>query len=117
MYETNEKEKKRTYNERILQIEHGTFTPLVFSATGGMGREATKFYQRLAEIISEKNKADYPKTMLWIRRKVCFSLINSLGLCLRGSRSVFPTNDREHELIKSVAADTTISEMRSQIFY
>ena len=26
-YEINEKEKKKTYNERILQVEHGSFTP------------------------------------------------------------------------------------------
>ena len=30
-YETNEKEKKRQYNEKVLQIENGIFTPLVFS--------------------------------------------------------------------------------------
>ena len=38
-YEINEKEKKKTYNERTLQVEHGSFTPLVMSATGGMSRE------------------------------------------------------------------------------
>ena len=37
--EVNEKEKKRTYNQRVLQIEQGTFTPLVFTAMGGCGRE------------------------------------------------------------------------------
>ena len=37
-FETNEKEKKRADNERIQNIEHGTFTPLVFACTGGMGR-------------------------------------------------------------------------------
>ena len=36
-YVTNEKEKKRMYNNRILQVENGTFTPLVFNAFGGMG--------------------------------------------------------------------------------
>ena len=110
MYETNEKEKKRTYNERILQIEHGRFTPLVFSATGGMGREAMKFYSRLAEMIAEKRRTDYSKVITWIRRKVCFSLINSLGLCLRGSRSI--TNN---ELVNSVTADNVTSEMLSPI--
>ena len=39
----NEQEKKRAYNEKILQIEHGTFTPLVFSINGSMGRECQKF--------------------------------------------------------------------------
>ena len=41
-YQLNEKEKKRLYNERIMQVEYGTFTPLVMSATGGMGRESSK---------------------------------------------------------------------------
>ena len=36
-YQLNEKEKKHLYNERIMQVEHGRFTPLVKSATGGMG--------------------------------------------------------------------------------
>ena len=44
----NENEKKRSYNHRILQIEHGTFTPLIFT------RECQKFYSRLSEIISDK---------------------------------------------------------------
>ena len=53
-YEVNEREKKKLYNERILQIERGSFTPLVMSATGGMGRGCKKFYARLAEMISYK---------------------------------------------------------------
>ena len=28
----------RDYNSQISNIEQGTFTPLVFSGTGGMGR-------------------------------------------------------------------------------
>ena len=35
-YVIKEKQKKRTYNERILQVEHGSFTTLVMSATGGI---------------------------------------------------------------------------------
>ena len=49
-HEINEREKKQNYNNRILQIEHGTFTPLVFSIYGSMGRECTKFYSKLAEL-------------------------------------------------------------------
>ena len=48
-YEINEKEKKKTYNELILQAEHGSFTTLVMSATGGMSRECKKLYTRLEE--------------------------------------------------------------------
>ena len=51
-----ENEKKRLYNHRILQIEHGTFTPLIFTCFGGMSRECQKFYSRLSEIISDKRE-------------------------------------------------------------
>ena len=35
-----EDEKKRAYGERVNEVEHGSFTPLVFSSCGGMGPEA-----------------------------------------------------------------------------
>ena len=37
-YTKNENEKKRHYNERILQVDHGLFT-LLFLIYGGMWRE------------------------------------------------------------------------------
>ena len=88
-YQLNEKEKKRFYNERVMQVEHGTFTPLVIFATGGMRRESSKFYSRLSELISEKRESSYSIVAIWIRRKLLFPLIKSLGMCLRGSRSIF----------------------------
>ena len=38
VHKKNENEKKREYNQRILQVEHGSFTPLIFSCFGGMNR-------------------------------------------------------------------------------
>ena len=67
-YQLNEKEKKRLYNERILQVGPGTFTPLVTSATGGMGRESSKFYLLLSELISEKRESSYSIVATWIRQ-------------------------------------------------
>ena len=46
--------KKRSYETRIYEIEHGSFTPLIFSATGGMADEATAFYDCLASLLSSK---------------------------------------------------------------
>ncbi len=51
-YRKNELEKKRCYEERIREIEHGSFTPLVLSAAGGVGPAATIVYKR--SLISEK---------------------------------------------------------------
>ena len=84
----NEKEKKRTYNERINQIEHASFTPLVFSYYGGMSYECEQFYKRLGEKTAEKRNDHYNNVMNFIRTKLSFSLVKSMILCVRGSRSV-----------------------------
>ena len=76
LYQVNEKEKKKQYNECILQVEHGIFTPLVMRATGGMGRESRKFYTRLSEIIFVKRKENYTFIPLWIRRKISFAFVH-----------------------------------------
>ncbi|KAG1664431.1 MFS-type transporter SLC18B1 [Nymphon striatum] len=87
-YQINENSKMREYNERILQIEHGTFTPLVFSAFGGMGYESSRFFKRLNEMIAEKKNEKTSVTMSYIRTKLSFSLLRSTLLCVRGSPSV-----------------------------
>ena len=51
----NDQEKKRAYNERVFQMEHGTFTPLFFLIYGSMGRECRTFYSRLFDLLSERN--------------------------------------------------------------
>ena len=58
-YEINEKERKKYYNELIMQTQHGCFIPVVMSATSGMDRECRKFYVRLSELISEKHGLDW----------------------------------------------------------
>ena len=105
-YVMNEKEKKKMYNERIMQIEHGSFTPLVMSATGGMGRECHKFYARLSELIADKRKQCYSFVASWVSRKICFALINSVCICIRGSRSIFRFN-----LEDSLSVDPEVSEI------
>ena len=52
IYEVDEKEKKQMYNDRVLHVEKGSFSPLIFTTTGGMGPEATKFHKQVARLIS-----------------------------------------------------------------
>ena len=87
-YRQNEKDKRRNYGRRIIEIEHGSFTPIVLSATGGMGPSACT--------------APYSETMKMIRCKFGFSLINSANLCLRGARSAL------HRLARLDLTDTPI---------
>ena len=87
VYRKHEKEKKRKYAERVMEIEQGTFTPLVFTTTGGMADECVKYHSRLAELIANKKGESYSSAISWIRAKVSLAIVRSTILCLRGSRS------------------------------
>ena len=80
-------EKRRHYEDRVLQVEHSSFTPLVFSTAGGFGPSATVVFKRLASLLATKENTHYCKIMSWIRCKTSFALIHSAIMCLRGSRS------------------------------
>lgn len=86
-YRSHENQKKRAYEQRVREVEHGTFTPLVMSATGGLARQATTFYKRLADLLATKHNQPYSKTMNWLRCRLTFSLLRSAIQCIRGSRS------------------------------
>ena len=101
------KGKKRAYNERVQEMEHGSFTPIVMSATGDMARECSKFYSRLSEMIAEKRDQLYSVIGSWIRRKIYFSLIRSIDMCIQGSRSMTSSND----LLTSKTNDAVASEV------
>ncbi len=86
-YNKHEREKKRSYEQRIREIEHASFTPLVMSTTGGIGREATTFYKRLASLLSYKWDTPYSHTLNWLRCRLSFSLLRSSIQAIRGARS------------------------------
>ena len=71
----NEREKKRAYNHRILEVEKGSFTTLVLSTTGGMSPECTRFFKRVAELISVKRGEVYSDVMNYIRNVNSYVLI------------------------------------------
>ena len=84
----HEKEKKRQYAERVMEIEKGTFTLLVFTTTARMGDECVKCHSRLAELIANMKGESYSCAISWIRaNKVSFAIVHSAILCLRGTRS------------------------------
>ena len=69
--------KKCSYKTRIREIEDGSFTPLIFSATGGMADEATVFYKHLASLLSNKWDTLYAAAMGWVRCYLSFPLLRS----------------------------------------
>ena len=66
VYCRHEQAKKRLYEERICQVERGSFTPLVFSTTGGASRFTSTFLRHLASLLAEKHDEPYSATMAWL---------------------------------------------------
>ena len=86
--------KKVYYNRRIMEVEHGSFTPLIFTTTGVMGHECTIFHKTLAQKLCKKRNERYEDVVRYMRVRFSFLALKSTLLCLRGSRSVF----RESEM-------------------
>ena len=82
----HEKDKQRTYSQRIINIEHGSFTPLVFTISGGMSRGTEIMLTRLSDMIASKRGESHTLTVAWMRRKISFALLRAANLCLRGTR-------------------------------
>ena len=77
-------EKKREYDQRVREVEHGSFSPLVFSTSGGMGPTANVVYKRIASMIAQKHDKTYSKTL---HCKLSYSLLCSAIMCIREARS------------------------------
>ena len=89
----HEQKKKQNYNRRIMNIEHSTFTPLVFSVSGGMGKE------RLAIKTAER----YEKIISNIQCKLSFLILKSALICVRGNQSHNIKTIDEFELVSDLA--------------
>ena len=109
VYRKHELEKKRVYQQRILEVEHSSFTPLVLSATGGMGNEATTFYKRLATLLAQKWDVPYSTTLCWLRCRLSYSLLRSSIQAIRGARS-----SQGNAVRLPTAIDLVISESHIQ---
>jgi hypothetical protein len=107
-HRSNEKEKKREYAERVLEVEHGSFSPLVFTCFGGgMAPECSMFYKRLSARIAEKRSINNSIATSWIKTKLSFGLLRTALLCIRGSRSHkanSPENFKDCDLKIAVSA-------------
>ena len=102
---------RRSENMGIVDCE--SFTPLVFSTFGGLGKEATIFYNRLADLLSQKHSTSYNQTLSWMRCALSFSLLCSAVLAIRGSRKLqsteLPAVSTELRLVEShILIDRTI---------
>ena len=85
-YKLHEVRKMKKYNNRIIQVEKGTFTPLIYSTSGGWGPQATRYHKRLAEKLSQKRGEEYAAIMCYMRTRIRFSILRSTLIAVRGER-------------------------------
>ena len=109
VYRRQEQEKHRKYGQRVRELEHASFVPLVFTCTGGAGPAATTFLKRLADRISSTHQLSYNEAIVWLRTRLSFALLRSSLMCIRGSR---PHRSRRVDLN---AVPVAISETRMSV--
>ena len=86
IFKEQENEKKRKCNQRVMGVEMGTFTPLVFGTNGGMGLDCQNFLRTLANKLSTKTNEPYASVISWLRIQLSFAILRTVHRCVRGSR-------------------------------
>ena len=92
LYNYHEAAKKRSYGRRIIEVEHGTFSPMVMSTSGGCGPEMVRVLQSVSSLISKRTGEVYAEVMAHLRLRLRFSLLRSVLISLRGTRRTVPTS-------------------------
>ena len=77
------KAKNRCYNSRIIEVEKGTFTPAIFSCSGGTSPEASRLLKTIAMKLSVKRSETYATSISFVRRRVAFDLLRTYVISLR----------------------------------
>ena len=80
--------------ERVIEIEHATFTPLVFGTNGGMRRECALFIKNLAMKLAEKENEQYSDVITSIRTKLSFCILKAVFYALEGQG---PHGEKKHK--------------------
>ena len=94
-------------------MELGSFTLLVFAATGGMGKAATVTYGRIASLIATKRAQPYCQVIGWLRCVLGFSLLGLAIMCIRGTLDQFHVRPVNSE-IEVAACEGRISQLSTQ---
>ena len=78
-YRRHEQEKRRKYEERVREVEHASFVPVVLSASGGYGKHANALFTRIASLLAEKSKEPYGQIISLLRCRLGFALVRCHG--------------------------------------
>ena len=72
IYRIHENDETWLYLRRVLDVKHGSFTPLVFTTTGGIGKECIRYHSGLAELLAAKKGENYSQTIPWIQARTSY---------------------------------------------
>ena len=86
IYTEHEKAKKDAYEERVIQSEKGSFIPLIFTTSGGMGLLCKTFIKNIVEKLTFNNKETRSMIMNHVRTRLRFAILRSTVISLRGVR-------------------------------
>ena len=73
-----------------LNVEKGSFTPLIYTTSGGWGPQAVSYHKRLAQLLSKKRNETYASVMNYMRTRIRFSILRSTLVAVRGERGKRP---------------------------
>ena len=76
-----------------MDVEMGTFTPLVFGTNGDMGLDCQNFLRTIADKLSTKNNEPYASVISWLRIQLSFAILRNVHRCVRGSRHPFSVSE------------------------
>ena len=80
IFKEQENEKKRKYNQRVMDVEMGTLIPLVFGTNGGMGLDCQNVLRTLSSTLSSKNKEPNASVISWLRIQLSFAVFRTFAL-------------------------------------
>ena len=99
----HEREKARQYSDRIVNVEHGSFTPIIFSTHGDYSQLTSRFIYQLAKLISQKRNICFSESKSWLNSKLSNLVARLTILCIRGSRKIRPPNAEDISIAVSNA--------------
>ena len=84
--ESAAKRKKDKYGSACRERRRD-FTPLSYSVDGLAGKEARAAEKRLGALLASKWQRPYSETACFVRTRMSISIVRSISMLLRGSRS------------------------------
>ena len=114
VFKEHEDEKKRKYQQQVLDVEMGSFTPVVFGTNDGMGNGSQRFLMYLADKIAQKDTELYNTVIAWLRTQISFEQLRSVHACVRGSRT--PLQSKIERSLQYKINVTAFIQISSAIF-